>query len=109
MRLSKEEFLEIYDDIKKAEEEQEEMQKAVEVLCADSFPIIKDPYENVFYKLMSKLLNDEYFEEVVLGSCTKAYIGDRGYDVTNPEEYYDLLLDCEGSTKENKNNKEKKS
>lgn len=106
MRLSKEEFLEIYDDIKKAEEEQEKMQKAVEVLCVDSFPIIKDPYENVFYKLMSKLLDDEYFEEVVLGSCTKAYIGDKGYDVTNPEEYYNLLVEWE---KENKNKKEEKS
>ncbi|MEE1250558.1 MAG: hypothetical protein UHU19_15225 [Lachnospiraceae bacterium] len=106
MRLSKEEFLEIYHEIEKAEEEQEKMQEAMETLCEASFPIIKDPYEGVFYNLMEKLLDDEFFREFIYGGCTMGYIGDKEYDFSNPEEYYNMLADAE---KENKQKQEEKT
>lgn len=106
MRLSKEEFLEIYHEIEKAEEEQEKMQEAMETLCEASFPIIKDPYEGIFYNLMEKLLDDEFFREFIYGDCTRGYIGDKEYDFSNPEEYYNMLADAE---KENKQEQEEKT
>lgn len=106
MRLTKEEFLEIYHEIEKAEEEQKKMQQAIETLCDASFPMIKDPYEGVFYDLMEKLLDDELFTEFVCGSATKGYIGDKEYDFSNPEEYYNMLADAE---KKNKQEQEEKA
>lgn len=108
MRLTKEEFLEIYHEIEKAEKEQEKMQEAMETLCDASFPVMKDPYEGVFYKLMKTLLDDEYFDEVVYGSCTKGYVGDKEYNFSNPEEYYNMLADAE-KEKENKQEQEEKT
>lgn len=109
MRITKKEFLEIYHEIEKAEREQDKMQEAIETLCEASFPVMKDPYEGVFYKLMKTLLNDEYFDEVVCGSCTKGYIGDKEYDFFNPEEYYNFLSDTEkGAEKNKKEQKTKK-
>lgn len=102
MRITKKEFLEIYHEIEKAKREQDKMQEAIETLCEASFVVMKDPYEGVFYKLMKTLLNDEYFDEVVYGSCTKGYIGDKEYDFSNPEEYYDLLSDTEKAAEKNK-------
>ena len=94
------------DAIEKAEKEQEKMQEAMETLCEASFPVMKDPYEGVFYKLMKTLLDDEYFDEVVYGSCTKGYVGDKEYNFSNPEEYYNMLADAE---KENKQEQEEKT
>ncbi len=102
MRLTKKEFLEIYHEIEKAEQEQAKMQEAIQTMCEASFPIIKDPYEPVFYKLMKMLLNDEYFDETVYGSCSKGYIGDTVYDFSKPEEYYDFLSEMEKEVKKNK-------
>lgn len=105
MRLTKKEFIEVYDDVKSAIAEVDKMQKAITILCPDSYPVLKDPYENIYFKLLKKLMGDEYIEECFYGECTKGWIkgedGEKEYDLTNPDSYYDWLVDT------GKNNSEK--
>lgn len=101
MLLNKKDFIEIYNEAKEALINTEKKQKALDILFPTSYPVYDDCFSEVFLHLMAKITGDEFFYDVLCGSCSRGTCNGKEYNLSNVEEYYDFL-----TAAENKNGNE---
>lgn len=89
MRLSKEEFVEIWNQYQKARKKDDKMQDAIGVLCEDSYPVLMQCYHEVFLNLLEMITDSESCVDIFLGESRKGWIDNKEYDFSKPEDVYD--------------------
>ena len=103
MRLSKEEFVEIWNQYQEARKKDNKMQDAIGILCEDSYPVLSQCYHEVLLNLLETITDSESCVDIFLGESKRGWIGDKEYDLTNPESAYDWIRQSLDAQKSQRN------